>query len=285
MPHLKTDDGVSLYYEYHVPADRTGATVIFTCAFCTTHENWRGQVDAVLDAGHPVVLWDLRGHGESEAPEEDASYSIDRVVADLLALANSTSPGAPVVLAGLSFGGLASLHFALQHPDRVAALALIDSGPGFKKKEAAKAWAQQVEKTAKFLETRGFADFVDSKAGKTCIGEKPDLPAAQYAGDAIRVQSVEGVARFGRQVAGPAPGVIDDLSKIDSPALVVVGEKDKAYLGAAEVMATKMPNAQHVVIPDAGHVVNIEKEAAFNQTLVDFLGTLVLPSEASAEEA
>lgn len=285
MPQLKADDGVSIYYEYHVPAERTGATVIFTCAFCTTHENWRGQVDAVLDAGHPVVLWDLRGHGESDVPEEDKSYSIERVVADMLALANSTSPDKPVVLAGLSFGGLASLHFALAHPDRVAALALIDSGPGFKKKEAANRWAKQVEKTATFLETRGFDDFVDGKAGQTCIGLKPELPAAIYAGNAIRAQKPEGVARFGRQVAGPAPCVIDDLGKIDRPALVLVGEKDKPYLQAAEVMAAKLPQAKHVVIPRAGHIVNIEEEAVFNEKLVDFLQSLPAPEAASEEGA
>lgn len=274
MPHLKAKDGTALYYELHRPADVSGAPVIFSCAFCTTHENWRGQIDAVLDAGHPVALWDLRGHGESDVPEEDASYSIEHVVGDLATIADSISPDAPVILAGLSFGGLASLHFALAHPDRVAALALIDSGPGFKNAKAAAGWAAQVEKTATFLETRGFDDFVDGKAGKTCIGADPELPAAKYAGDAIRKQNPAGVARFGRQVAGPAPCVIDDLAKIECPALVLVGELDKAYLKAGEVMAAKLPNAEHVVIPDAGHIVNIEQETRFNEALVAYLGTL-----------
>jgi pimeloyl-ACP methyl ester carboxylesterase len=268
---LETDDGISIYYEHHLPVHASGPTVIFSCAYSTTHENWRGQVDPILEASHPVVLWDLRGHGQSPAPDEDAFFTIDLVVSDLLALANATTPDAPFVAAGLSFGGLASLHFMRSHPERVAALALVGSGPGFKNAEAAAGWAAQVERTASYLETRGFAEFVAGKAGVTCIGKKPDLPAAINAANAIRAQSVPGVARFGRRVSGLAPSVIDDLAAMDVPALVLVGESDKAFLRAGEVMAAKLPNARHVVIPGAGHIVNIEEEAAFNEALITFL--------------
>ena len=99
MASLKTDDGVSLYYEIHEAAVRRGPTVIFSCAYCTTHENWRGQIEPLRAAGHTVVIWDLRGHGLSDAPEDDALYSMDRTVADLLAVADVSSPGAPIVAA------------------------------------------------------------------------------------------------------------------------------------------------------------------------------------------
>lgn len=297
MAELRTDDGVRIYYEHHLPSGTSSGmsssmsssdeaprpTVIFSCAFCTTHENWRGQVAPLVAAGHPVVLWDLRGHGRSDAPGDDAAYSIERVVADLLALAEVTTPAAPLVAAGLSFGGLASLHFAWRHPERVAALALFASGPGFKNPDAASRWAAQVERTARFLETRGFDDFVSGRAGVTCIGSKPELPAARAAADAIRAQDAAGVARFGRRVAGPAPSVIDELAGMDVPALVLVGEKDDAYLRAGEVMAAKLPRASHVVIPEAGHIVNIEQAEAFNRALLDFLASL--ESSASAAPA
>jgi len=275
LARLTTDDGVSLYYEHHTVEGSAKPTVIFSCAYCTTHENWRGQVEPLVAAGHPVVLWDLRAHGLSEAPDGPDAYSIERVVADLLAVAAATTPDAPFVAAGLSFGGLASLHFTVRHPERVAALALVDSGPGFKNPEAAAGWAAQVERTASFLENRGFDDFVNGRAGTTCIGSKPDLPAAQAAARAIRAQAVPGVARFGREVSGPAPPVIDELSDIAMPALVVVGEHDKPFLRAAEVMAAKLPNARHVVIPGAGHIVNIEEAEIFNREMLDFLAASV----------
>ena len=52
------------------------------------------------------------------------------------------------------------------------------------------------------------------------------------------------------------------------------GEADKAFLRAAEVMAAKLPQAEHVVIPGAGHIVNIEQEGPFNEALTGFLAGL-----------
>jgi pimeloyl-ACP methyl ester carboxylesterase len=252
---------------------------VFSCAYCTTHENWRGQVEPVVAAGHSVVLWDLRSHGRSQAPDGPDSYSIEAVVADLGAVAEATTPAAPFVAAGLSFGGLASLHFAVRHPDRVAGLALVDAGPGFKNPEAAAAWAEQVERTAKFLETRGFEDFVKGRAGTTCIGAKPELPAARAAAKAICAQSVPGIARFGREVSGLAPSVIDDLPRLSMPALVLVGENDRPFLRAAEVMAAKLPRSHHVIVPGAGHIVNIEEAEIFNRELIEFLAKIEVTPE------
>ncbi len=285
MPFLETAAGVRLAYEHHRPA-AGGArrpAVIFSCAYCTTRENWRGQLAPLLAAGHPVVLWDLRGHGESAAPEaRDAAgrrvpWTIEDVVADLDAVAEATTPGEPFVAAGLSFGGLASLHYRVRHPERVAALVLVASGPGFKNAEAAAGWAAQVERTASFLETRGLAAFVAGRAGSTCIGSRPELPAAQAAARAIVAQDVAGLARFGREISGPAPPVIDALAGMDVPALVLVGEHDRAFLRAAEVMAAKLPQARHVVVPDAGHIVNIEQAERFDRELLAFLATLAVP--------
>lgn len=274
MSEATTTDGATLYYERHDPAPQAGPAktpVVFSCAYCTTHENWRGQVEPLLRAGHPVVLWDLRAHGASSAPEGGTAWSVESVVGDLGAVVDAAIPGLRFVAVGLSFGGLASLHFTARHPERVAALVLVGSGPGFKNPEAARVWAAQVERTAGFLETRGFLAFVNGPAGKTCIGRRPELPAARAAARAIVAQSVAGIARFGREVSGPAPPVIDALSGMDVPALVLVGEQDAPFRRAGEVMAAKLPRARHVVVPDAGHIVNIEQAAAFDRELLAFL--------------
>ncbi|MEZ4282869.1 MAG: alpha/beta hydrolase [Myxococcota bacterium] len=281
---VTTRDGIRLAYEHHLPAAAAPGspprpTVIFSCAYCTTRENWRGQIAPLLAAGHPVVVWDLRAHGDSRIPASapasgPPAWSIDDIVADLDAIAEAATPNAPFIAAGLSFGGLASLHYAVRHPRRVAALVLIASGPGFKNAEAAAAWAAQVERTASFLETRGLEAFVAGRAGTTCIGRRPELPAAQAAARAIVAQEVAGLARFGREVSGPAPPVIDALGGIEVPALVLVGEHDQPFLRAGEVMAAKLPRARHVVVPDAGHIVNIEQAERFDRELLDFLASL-----------
>jgi len=277
LARLTTNEGASIYYEHHEPPKSAGPSktpVIFSCAYCTTHENWRGQVECLLGAGHPVVLWDLRAHGESVAPPGAGAWSIEDVVLDLSAVAAATTPDMPFVAAGLSFGGLASLHFTARHPDRVAGLVLIGSGPGFKNPKAAEGWAAQVERTASFLEHRGFGDFVNGRAGTTCIGNRPELPAAQAAARAILAQSVPGIARFGREISGPAPPVIDELEAMDVPALVIVGEHDKPFLRAGEVMAAKLPRARHIIVPEAGHIVNIEQAEFFNREMIAFLSDL-----------
>jgi len=272
---VEASDGTELYVESH----GSGVPFVLSCAFCTTHENWRGQVGPLTRAGARVILWDYRGHGLSGAPEDPDAYDMERVVDDLRCVLDATAGDEAAVLGGLSFGGLCSLHFALAHPERVRALVLVDSGPGFKNPEALAGWQQQIERTATFLLERGFRAFVEGRAGSTCVGRRPDLPAAVAAAEAIAGQSPAAVAAFGRRVAGPAPCVIDDLARIDVPALVMVGEEDRPYLRAAEVMAARLPRAELRVIAGAGHIVNIEAADAFDAEVIRFLRERVLAGD------
>jgi pimeloyl-ACP methyl ester carboxylesterase len=272
---VSASDGVRLYAEAH----GTGSPpILLSCALNTTHENWRPQVGPFVAAGYRVLLWDYRGHGRSDAPEDPSAYSMERVVEDLEQVLDAFAPGVPAVVGGLSFGGLASLHFALRRPERVRALLLVDSGPGFKNPEAQKRWEESVERTASFLERKGPGALVASRAAESLVGRRPELPAAQAAARAIAAQRAHGLAHFGRRVAAPAPSVIDALSGIAAPALIAVGEHDAAYLRSAEVMAAKLPNAESVTIPDAGHIVNIERSEAFDAVVLGFLAR-VAPAE------
>jgi pimeloyl-ACP methyl ester carboxylesterase len=259
-------DGVALYAEAH----GRGIPLLLSCAYCTTHENFRPQVAPLVAAGARVVLWDYRGHGRSESPRAPEAYSMDRVVDDLGCVLDATAPGR-AVLGGLSFGGLASLHYVLRHPERVAGLVLVGSGPGFKNADAQARWAEMVERTAAFLETHGLESFLASRASLTLVGARPELPAARTAARAIAAQDPGGLALFGRRVTSLAPSVIDELGRIEAPALVIVGEADEAFRRAAEVMAARLPRARHVVLPGVGHIANLEAEEAFNRLLCGFL--------------
>jgi pimeloyl-ACP methyl ester carboxylesterase len=277
MAEVTASDGARIYAEAH----GAGPPLLLSPGYCQTHENFRPQVEPFVAAGWRVVLWDYRGHGRSEVPEDPGAYSMGQVVDDIDRVLDWAAPGRRAVLGGLSFGGLASLHFALAHPQRVRALLLFASGPGFKKPEAQAGWEAQVGRIADRLERIGFEGFATGRAAGTAIGHRPELPAAQAAGRAIEAQNPRGVARFGRRVAGPVPGVVDELAEIGVPALVLVGARDNAYLRAAEVMAAKLPRATHVVVPEAGHVANIEQAEAFNRAVLGFLEALP-PEDAPA---
>jgi pimeloyl-ACP methyl ester carboxylesterase len=266
MAMVAAGDGAELYAETR----GEGLPVVFSCALCTTHVNWAPQVEPLVAAGVQVILWDYRGHGRSSVPAEAEAYSMERVVDDLCRVLDWAAPGSQAVLAGLSFGGLASLHFTLRYPERVRGLLLVDSGPGFKNPKAQAGWAKATEKTAAFVEARGMAAFVE-KAGATMVGLRPELPAAKAAAVAITAQDPAGVAHFARHVAGVAPPVIDELASIDAPALVIVGENDEPYLRAAEVMTAKLPHAEKFVVPGAGHIVNIEAAEVFDAAVIAFL--------------
>ena len=270
MSHFETADGLSLYAEAH----GEGPPIVFSCAFSTSHENWRPQVEPLVQAGHRVILWDYRGHGLSDAPHDPAAYTMDKVVDDLGCLLEWGAGGQPAVLAGLSFGGLASLHYSARQLASVHGLVLVATGPGFKNAEAAAKWQVRADRSAGFIETKGFEAFVHGKAGPTCIGRNPELPAARAAGQAIIAQDSVAVGLFGRNVTGPAPSVIDELAGIEVPALVVVGEDDPGFHQAAEVMAAKLPQARSVRVEGGGHILNIEVADDFNAMLVDFLAAL-----------
>jgi pimeloyl-ACP methyl ester carboxylesterase len=269
MADVLASDGVRLYAEAH----GEGLPLLLSCALNTTCENWRPQVEPLVAAGARVVLWDYRGHGRSEAPEDPSAYSMQQVVDDLGRVLDWAAPGRPAVLGGLSFGGLASLHFALREPGRVRALLLFGSGPGFKNPEAQARWEASLAKTAAFLESRGVAEFA-ARALDATVGGRPETTAARAASRAIASQSAHGLAHFGRRVAGPAEPVIDRLGEILVPVLVLVGEQDADYQRAAQVMAARLPHAELVVVPGAGHIVNLEAPEAFDAAVVRFLGGL-----------
>jgi 2-succinyl-6-hydroxy-2,4-cyclohexadiene-1-carboxylate synthase len=270
MATLIAEDGVGLYAESH----GAGIPVIFSNGLCTTCENFRPQLEAFVAAGAQLILWDYRGHGRSDSPDDPAAYTLDRVLSDLGRVLDWAAPGRRAVLGGVSFGGLASLHFAHKSPERVRGLILIATGPGFKNPAAAARWADASERSAALIESDGPSAFVKSQAGPSLIGLRPERPAAKAAARAIARQDPVGLVHFNRQIAARVPSIIDELSGIDCPALVAVGEKDDAFLRAAEVMAARLPRVERETILGAGHMVNIDESEVFNAIALRFLGKI-----------
>src|SRR6202012_2069421 len=92
-----------------------------------------------LSRKHKLILWDMRGHGQSDYPDDPSAYSEALTVGDIEALLDKAGADKAIV-GGLSLGGYMSLAFYRAHPERVRALLIIDTGPGFRKDSARDQW-------------------------------------------------------------------------------------------------------------------------------------------------
>lgn len=252
MAQLKRD-GVNLYYEVH----GEGPVILLTHGYSATAQMWRGQVEP-LSKKHKLVIWDMRGHGQSDYPADQNEYSEEKTVADMAALLDAVGAKTAIV-GGLSLGGYMSLAFNATYPDRVKALLIIDTGPGYKKDDAREGWNQNALKTAERYERDGLGQLGNASAERR---------TAQH-------RDATGLARAGRgMLTQKNARVINSLPDIKVPSLVVVGEKDTPFLAASDYMAAKIPGAEKALIPNAGHAANIDNPEAFNAALGKFLDKL-----------
>ncbi len=260
MPKIKRD-GVEIYYEVH----GDGPPLLLTHGYSSTSAMWQGQV-AALSKRHRLVLWDMRGHGQSDYPSDPASYSEALTVADMAALLD-TLGAEKAIVGGLSLGGYMSLAFYRAHPERVRALLVIDTGPGFKKDDARDAWNKRAYDTAEKFEREGL-DLLKSFSRERSTVTHRDATGLALAARGMLTQ------RDAR--------VIELLPEIKVPSLIVVGADDTPFLAASDYMAAKIPGAQKIVIPAAGHAVNIDQPQAFIEAVLPFLDSLEVKSEQKA---
>lgn len=235
-----------------------GPPVFLTHGFSATGSMWEPQRAALAD--YRLITWDMRGHGHTEAPEDPAQYSSDLTVADMKAIMDSLGVERAVV-GGLSLGGVMSMHFYAAHPEMVRALIIADSGPGFRSDAPRKAWNDHCEERAKELEEKG----LDALASTS----------AEVVRAKTEHQSAQGIAHAARgMMAQSGTRLMDLLPEIKVPTLVIVGDRDEPFLGAANYMTRKIPGARLEIIGDAGHASNIDQPEAFNAVLLDFLASL-----------
>lgn len=249
MPKLNRD-GVNIYYEVH----GQGPVILLTHGYSATAQMWRGQI-APFSQKHTLVLWDMRGHGQSDYPQDQAQYSEEATVGDMQALLDEVGAKTAVV-GGLSLGGYMSLAFYRAHPERVSSLLIIDTGPGFKNDEAREGWNKYARETADRFEQQGLAPLQSASRERSTAAHR----------------SADGLVRAGRGMLTQRDDrVMRVLPEIKVPSLIVVGSEDKPFLNASDYMAAKIPGSQKVVIPGAGHAANIDQPDIFNRAVLDFL--------------
>lgn len=248
-------NGIEIDYE----VSGSGRAVLLSHGYSATGRMWKGQHEMLADR-YRVVSWDMRGHGQTDSPDDPARYSADLTVSDMHALLGHLAVERAVI-GGLSLGGYVSLAFHLAHPEMVEALVICDSGPGYRNDAARAQWNERAFARATEFEAKGLSVLAGrSREMREAMGHH---------------RSAQGLAHAARgMLAQQGSGIIDSLPSIRVPTLVIVGDQDAPFLAPCEYMAKKIPGARLEVIKGAGHSSNLDQPDAFNAVLRSFLDSL-----------
>lgn len=260
-------NGARLYYELA----GSGASIIMLHAGIADCRMWDGEFQAFARS-HRALRFDMRGYGRSLPM--DGEFNLQD---DLEALLAKLKIPPPFILMGCSMGGGLAIDFALAHPDRVAKLILVGSGPAgleldtdwpddlLAQSEAAFE-AGDVERVAE-LDMRIWFD----GAGRTRQDVNAEARHKAYAmAKLVTEHELKGIGTHVRKEH--ARSAAESLHELAMPALIVIGENDLPYLRlAADFMTANLPAATKLLIPNAGHLPNLEQPELFQSAVLDFL--------------
>ncbi len=220
-----------------------------------THDVWSAQQQ--LADRFPVTALDLSGHGDSEDVLATPGYTtLSAYADDVLSVASATDSR---ILVGHSLGGAVCCHIALERAFDPDALILTGTAARMGVLEDLLTWFKSdFERAIRFLHD--------------------DNGLFYDADDSLREQSASLMRSCGQPVVSRdfltchRFDIRDQLEEIDVPTLVIAGEHDKLTPpGYQQQLAEGLQNAEFLSIPEAGHLPQLERPAAFNEIVAAFL--------------
>ena len=257
-------DGVELHF---TDQGNAASAVLLIHGHPLDKTMWRPQVE-FLESSYRVIVPDLRGYGKSGITAAATETTLERFAADGLALMDFLGIR-QFVLGGLSMGGQIVLEMYRQAPDRIQVLLLADTFATLDSAER-KQWRFT---TADRLEREGMKTYAQEELPKMITpGNAQQLPeVAAHVMEMMTSTPPRGAAAALRGRA-QRRNYLPLLSKIRVPTLVVVGREDVyTPVAVAEELSQHIPNAELVVIENAGHMPNLERAGAFNEAIGSWL--------------
>jgi 3-oxoadipate enol-lactonase len=256
------------FYEEHGHVRREGdAPIVLLHSLLCDGGMWRAQLGPLAGIGRCVVF-DGPGHGHSEVPPPFTLEDNTLALVDALRELGIES----AVFVGLSWGGMLAMRMAILHPERVRAMALIDTS----------AEPHGLAERVKYRAFVGFArrfglppklvdrELAPQMFSERTLRERPELKD-QFA-RTVNGYPREGTARASLAVAVRRKSITDRLGLIRAPTLVVCGREDRATPPrCSEAIASRIKGARLVWIDDAGHLSAVERPLAVNAALVPFV--------------
>jgi 3-oxoadipate enol-lactonase len=225
---------------------------------------WRRQIPH-LARRYRVVSYDMRGHGESAAP--DYPYSLEMLGEDVISVLDSLGIVRPAIFLGISIGGMIGQALALRHPARFRAFILASTSSRVPP-EGQAMWDQRIEAVRK----DGLEGHVQGTLERWLSPEfrAREPETTKWVADMIRATPAAGFIGCGRAVQ--KLDYTDQLSRVAAPTLIIAGEKDPgAPVAASQAMHERIKGSRMEIIPNCLHQTPIEAPDRFNQIVDSFL--------------
>ena len=255
-------NGAQIYYEVAGEGD----PLVFVHAGVADRRMWDDQV-AFFGSDYRVIRFDLRGFGNTKPVP--GSFASRDDLAGLLTFLEVPQ----AVLIGCSMGRMASMDFAIEHPERVTALVMVGSAPAglnldvpmpARFAEAEQAEQQQDWERLIELSAQIWYDGEGREPHQVDATRREFMKQMQR--DALPYRSMEQGQSVPMQ-----PGAAERLGELHIPVLIICGERDTPYiLAASQYIAEHIAGAQKVMM-DSAHLPSMDRPAEFNQVLHDFL--------------
>jgi 3-oxoadipate enol-lactonase len=254
-------NGIQLNYE--LTGQQEAPMVMLSHSLASSMVMWNPQLDS-LESHFQVLRYDMRGHGDSDAP--DGAYTLELLAEDAIALLDALGIDS-VHFVGLSIGGMIGQGLALNHGDRLKSLALCDTS-AIMPDEAQPILQERIA----VARASGMADQVDGTLERwftpQYLQENP--PEVEMIRQQIAATPLAGYLGCSEALGGL--NYLERLSEIKLATLIMVGEEDPGTpVAASEAIHERIAGSQLVILPSARHLSNIEQADVFNQSLMAFL--------------
>ncbi len=247
----------------------TGIPLLFIHGYPLSRKIWLPQL-AVLSKFSSVISLDLRGHGESYP--FDGPYSMDLLAEDCKRVLDDLHINTSIIVCGLSMGGYVTMALYRKHPEIFAGMILTSTRSGPDSPEG----KTNRDIAVKNVHEHGVAYAVDGMLSKLVspltLATKPDLMNTIH--NIMLETSVNGVVGA-LQGMRDRPDSTPLLSQIKCPVLIIHGADDQLIpVHEADIMCHQIAKSRLVVLPEAGHLINMEQPDKYNQAIRDFIQSL-----------
>jgi 2-succinyl-6-hydroxy-2,4-cyclohexadiene-1-carboxylate synthase len=261
-------DGV----QYHVETYGEGFPLLLLHGFTGDGSTWAPYRD-VWGQHSRLIIPDIIGHGNTDAPDDLNRYQIEAVAADLVNILDQLDVKQVDIL-GYSMGGRLALTISLLYPERVRKLILESASPGLLTEKERQDRRKKDTELAKLINEQGILSFVDYWENIPLFSTMNALPESNK--ETIRKQrlanSQKGLANSLLGMGtGSQPSWWKDLSNLGGEVLLLTGEKDQKFLLIAENIKKNCSSATLVVFNETGHAIHVEEIEKFGTIVSDFL--------------